>query len=71
MFACVGKPPVPGTEDSDAVLATYIVRLVLAHEDCTAQLATIRHHLELNGVRVSGELLPIESTKEPSFLGLF
>lgn len=71
MFQCREKPEIPNNEFSDAALATYMVRLVLAHEDCTAQISTIRNHLEINGVKVTKNLnaKPIEAPKK--ILGLF
>jgi len=53
MFECREKPELPNNSFSDSGLATYIVRLVLAHDDCMAQLSTVRNHLEVNGVRIS------------------
>lgn len=69
MFVCQEKPLVPHT-DSDAELATYIIRLVLAHDDCTAQLDTVQNHLEINGVEVSDQMKPTITPKS-KFLGLF
>jgi len=71
MFACKGKPTVPGSDTSDAVLATYLVRLVLAHEDCEAQLNTVRNHLEINGVRVSEDVTDPQPEPAKKILGLF
>ena len=71
MFQCQIKPDVPDSGETDAVLASYIVRLALAHEDCEAQLSTVRHHLEINGIKVTntGESQP--SDESSLFLGLF
>jgi len=52
MFDCLARPVPPGSGDSDAQLATYIVGLVLAHSDCEGQLETIEGHLRANGVNV-------------------
>lgn len=71
MFQCRIKPDVPSKDDSDAALATYIVRLVLAHDDCAAQLATIRNHLEINGVDVTDNYVPASPKTPKKILGLF
>ena len=71
MFECRPKPDVPAAEDSDASLATYMVRLVLAHEDCRAQLSTVRNHLEINDVTVTDDLSVPAATPPQKFLGLF
>lgn len=71
MFQCREKPEIPTNEFTDAALATYMVRLVLAHEDCTAQMSTIRNHLEINGVKITNDLndKPVDAPKK--ILGLF
>lgn len=71
MFQCRIKPELPKGSFSDAELATYIVRIVIAHEDCEAQLITVRNHLEINGVYITDELTPKENQSETKFLGLF
>lgn len=71
MFECRAKPDVPARESSDAALATYIVRLVLALEDCRAQLSTVRNHLEINRVQVTDDLSPETKTPSKKLLGLF
>ena len=75
MFVCQTRPDIPETDDSDAELASFMVRLVLAHEDCTAQLGTVRNHLMVNGVIVTDRLaLPEAESGAPKTskgLGLF
>jgi len=71
MFECRAQPDVPGENESDAVLAAYMVRLVLAHEDCEAQLGTVRNHLEINGVHVTEDPV-LDTFEEPhKIFGLF
>lgn len=72
MFECRAKPDVPSGDFSDATLATYMVRLVLAHEDCRAQLSTVRNHLEINDIQVMQDPDPKEPVAAPKkILGLF
>lgn len=71
MFECRAKPDVPAGEFSDATLATYMVRLVLAHEDCRAQLSTVRNHLEINDVTVTDDLVTEPSAPAQKVFGLF
>ena len=71
MFACQKAPKVPAESDSDAGLAIYMVRLAMAYEDCAAQIATIRTHLEINGVRITDKY-PVQSPEQkPSIFDLF
>ena len=71
MFDCREKPALPNEDFTDAALATYMVRLVLAHEDCAAQLATVRSHLEINGVKITEDFSePLEPAAK-KILGLF
>jgi len=71
MFECREKPILPNKEFSDAGLANYLVRLVLAHEDCSAQLATVRNHLEINGAKITENISKPTETEPRKILGLF
>ena len=71
MFVCQNSPAIPDISASDAGLATYIVKLSLAHEDCVAQLETVRNHLEINGVHITEIAHPQASRKVSSVFDLF
>ena len=71
MFQCREKPNLPTETFSDAALATYLVRLSLAHEDCQAQLSTIQNHLEINGVKVTNDMTSAPKEAPKKILGLF
>ncbi len=64
---------VPARKSSDADIATYVVRLVLAHEDCKGQLKTLENHLKVNDVLITNDL-PVEHRSEKAskkFFSLF
>lgn len=71
MFECRTKPDIPNEAFTDADLATFMVRIVIAHEDCKAQLSTVRNHLEINGVKITEESTPPEEEIRSGFLELF
>jgi len=75
MFSCQSGPEIPREDSSDAVLASFIVRLSLAHEDCQAQLGTVKNHLEINGVTITETITPAARSAPPAkgliFPGLF
>lgn len=70
MFDCQSRPAVPNGMASDADFARFIVRQALAHEDCEAQLSTVKNHLLINGVAITNNL-PQEAVSSSKFLGLF
>lgn len=69
LFDCQEAPTVP-SGDSDAELATYVIQLVLAHEDCEKQIALIKNDLELRGVTVT-DVLVEEKKPRSKVLGIF
>ncbi|NNE58076.1 MAG: hypothetical protein HKN36_08220 [Hellea sp.] len=71
MFSCQSGPDIPSEESGDAALASFIVRLSLAHEDCQAQLATVKSHLEINGVTITETILPAHPAPLFKIPGLF
>jgi len=70
MFICQEPPHIPSEHYTDADLARFMVRQLLAHEDCRAQLGTVKNHLEINGVLITDNA-PAEPNSHPKILGLF
>ncbi len=60
MFLCRAAPKIPAADGTDADLASYMVRLVLAREDCEDQLSLVRSHLEINGVLITDDIVLTE-----------
>lgn len=71
MFSCQSKPDIPDENDTDAGLATYIVRLALAYDDCASQLSTVKNHLEINGVEITETFRPPAEPQLPHLFDFF